>query len=49
MSVSNYDVAPDGSGFVILHTEDARPPTQIHVILNWFESLQQQVGAAVGN
>ena len=47
-SVPNYDVAPDGSGFVILHTEDVRPPTQIHVILNWFESLQQQVGA-VGN
>ena len=47
-SVPNYDVAPDGSGFVILHTEDVRPPTQIHVILNWFESLRQQVGV-VGN
>jgi serine/threonine protein kinase/Tol biopolymer transport system component len=42
-SVSNYDVSPDGSGFVVLRTEDQRPPTQIHVIVNWIHSLDQRL------
>lgn len=42
-SVSNYDVSPDGSGFVVLRTEDTHPPTQIHVIVNWIQSLDQRL------
>jgi eukaryotic-like serine/threonine-protein kinase len=43
--VSNYDVSPDGQRFLMLkpveQTEAA--PTQINVVLNWFEELKQKV------
>ena len=40
----NYDVAPDGQRFLILKEggQDLEA-TQIHVVLNWFEELKQQV------
>jgi serine/threonine-protein kinase len=41
----NYDVSPDGQRFLMLkpveQTETA--PTQINVVLNWFEELKQKV------
>jgi Tol biopolymer transport system component len=43
--ISNYDVSPDGQRFLMLkpveQTEVA--PTQINVVLNWFEELKQKV------
>ncbi len=41
----NYDVSPDGQRFLMLKpTEQARvAPTQINVVLNWFEELKQKV------
>jgi eukaryotic-like serine/threonine-protein kinase len=41
----NYDVSPDGQRFLILKpTEQAQvAPTQINVVLNWFEELKQKV------
>ncbi len=42
--VSNYDVTPDGQRFVMVRTSDVeRPPTQINVVLNWFEELKRLV------
>ena len=40
-----YDVAPDGQRFLMLKpTEPAQAaPTQINVVLNWFEELKQKV------
>jgi serine/threonine-protein kinase len=35
-----YDVAPDGEHFVLVQEA---PPTQIHVVLNWFEELKERV------
>jgi serine/threonine-protein kinase len=43
----NYDVSPDGKRFLMLKpTEQAQAaPTQINVVLNWFEELKQKVPA----
>ena len=41
----NYAVSPDGQRFLMLkpaeHAEDA--PTQINIVLNWFEELNRLV------
>jgi Tol biopolymer transport system component len=44
-TLSNYDVSPDGQRFLMLKpTEQAQAaPTQINVVLNWFEELKQKV------
>jgi hypothetical protein len=43
--ISNYDVSSDGQRFLMLkpveHAEAA--PTQINVVLNWFEELKRRV------
>jgi Tol biopolymer transport system component len=41
----NYDVSPDGQRFLMLKSAEARElaPTQIDVVLNWFEELKQRV------
>jgi len=45
VSTPNYDVSPDGQRFLMLKpTEQAQAaPTQINVVLNWFEELKQKV------
>jgi Tol biopolymer transport system component len=42
---SNYDVSPDGQRFLMLKSvEQAEAtPTQINVVLNWFEELKRRV------
>jgi len=44
-----YDVSPDGQRFLMLKPVDLQTPvpTQINVILNWFEELKQKVPAEV--
>jgi eukaryotic-like serine/threonine-protein kinase len=44
-TVPNYDVSPDGQRFLMLKPiEEAQAaPTQINVVLNWFEELKQKV------
>ena len=41
----NYAVSPDGQRFLMLkpaeHADDA--PTQINIVLNWFEELKRRV------
>jgi Tol biopolymer transport system component len=41
----NYDVAPDGQRFLMIKPADAgeAAPTQINVVLNWFEELKRRV------
>jgi eukaryotic-like serine/threonine-protein kinase len=45
--IANYDVSRDGQRFLMLKpTEQAQAaPTQINVVLNWFEELKQKVPA----
>jgi len=45
LTASNYDVSPDGQRFLMLKPiEQAQAaPTQINVVLNWFEELKQKV------
>jgi serine/threonine-protein kinase len=44
-TLPNYDVSPDGQRFLMLKpVEQAQAaPTQINVVLNWFEELKQKV------
>jgi WD40-like Beta Propeller Repeat len=41
----NYDVSPDGQRFLMLKPvdQDQAAPTQINVVLNWFEELKRRV------
>jgi eukaryotic-like serine/threonine-protein kinase len=42
-TIPNYDVSPDGQRFLMLKpVEQAAAPTQINVVLNWFEELKQK-------
>jgi serine/threonine-protein kinase len=39
----NYDIAPDGSRFVMVRSEQERVATQVNVVLNWFAELERRV------
>jgi Tol biopolymer transport system component len=41
----NYDVSPDGQRFLMIKRseQEAAAPTQINVVLNWFEELKRRV------
>jgi Tol biopolymer transport system component/tRNA A-37 threonylcarbamoyl transferase component Bud32 len=43
--IDNYDVSPDGQRFLMLKPveQEQAAPTQINVVLNWFEELKQKV------
>jgi Tol biopolymer transport system component len=43
----NYDVSPDGQRFLMLKPDEQEgsAPTQINVVLNWFEELKRRVPA----
>ena len=43
--IANYDVSPDGQRLLMVKpSEQAQAaPTQINVVLNWFEELKQKV------
>src|SRR5712692_774487 len=45
--IDNYDVSPDGQRFLMIKpSEQAQAaPTQINVVLNWFEELKRRVPA----
>ena len=47
VSNANYDISPDGQRFLMLKAieTEAAAPTQINVVLNWFEELKQKVPA----
>jgi serine/threonine-protein kinase len=43
---TNYDISPDGRRFLMVQEavqQAEAPPTQIHVVLNWFEELKRRV------
>ena len=45
LTLPNYDVSPDGQRFLMLKPIEAGEgaPTQINVVLNWFEELKRRV------
>ena len=45
VSAANYDVSADGQRFLMLKANVAQEeaPTQINVVLNWFEDLRRRV------
>ena len=42
---AGYAVSPDGRRFLVLLLDPRAIPTQINVVLNWFEELRSRVGA----
>ena len=39
-----YDVSPDGQRFLMIKaSEQGQAPSQINVVLNWFEELKRRV------
>jgi len=42
---TDYTVSPDGERFLMLKPveQTANAPTQINVVMNWFEELKQKV------
>jgi len=44
-TATNYSISPDGQRFLMLKPADASDvaPTQINVVLNWFEELKRRV------
>jgi len=40
---SGYGVSPDGKRFLVLLLDPRAIPTQINVVLNWFEELNAKV------
>ncbi len=45
LATANYDVSPDGQRFLMLKASAGKDeaPTQINVVLNWFEELKRRV------
>jgi len=41
--VGNYDITPDGKRFIMIKPEEGSEPTQVNVVLNWFEELKRRV------
>ena len=41
--VTNYDVSPDGQRFLMVKPAEQSAPTQINIVLNWFEELKRRV------
>ncbi len=39
----NYDISPDGQRFLMIQREQDLVPTEIIVVLNWFEELKRLV------
>lgn len=39
----NYDVAPDGNRFLVIERNVESIPTEIHVVVNWFDELNRLV------
>jgi serine/threonine-protein kinase len=44
-TIAAYDVTPDGERFVMIQDVVESSPTQIHIVLNWFEELKARVPA----
>ena len=40
---ANYDITPDGDRFIMIKPDEESEPTQINVVLNWFEELKRLV------
>ena len=39
----NYDISPDGQRFLMIKREEDLMPTELTVVLNWFEELKRLV------
>jgi serine/threonine-protein kinase len=44
-SAANYDVSPDGRGFVMIKMEEEPSPQQVLVVLNWLEQVKRHLPA----
>lgn len=42
---ANYDITADGERFIMIKPEEETEPTQVNVVVNWFEELKRLVPA----
>ncbi len=42
-NVLAYDAAPDGNRFLVIERNVESVPTEIHIVVNWFEELNRLV------
>jgi hypothetical protein len=42
---AGYDAGPDGTSFVMIRGEKESTASSIHVVLHWFEELEERVGS----
>jgi serine/threonine-protein kinase len=42
---AGYDAGPDGTSFVMIRSEKESTASSIHVVLDWFEELEERVGS----
>lgn len=40
-----YDVSPDGRRFVMIQGSEEAPPSQLQVVIHWFDELKRRVAA----
>jgi hypothetical protein len=40
---TDFDVSPDGQRFLMIRSESSSRPTEIRLVLNWFEDLKRLV------
>ncbi len=40
---SNYDISPDGRGFIMVRAKNVVTPTVVHLVMNWPETLGMPV------
>jgi serine/threonine-protein kinase len=45
---ANYDVAPDGRGFVMVRSDEELSATRLIIVFNWFEELQNRIPSDSG-
>jgi len=43
MTRRDFDVIPDSKSFLMIRSEQTSAPSQLNVVLNWFEELKRLV------
>ena len=42
-----YDVSPDGRRFAMIQRSEEAPPSQLQVVIDWFDELRRRVATGV--
>jgi hypothetical protein len=45
----DYGILPDGRHFVMIQPVGKKPPTELHVVVNWSEELKTRLGRSLAS